>query len=106
MPWDPYFRYYFHLWQTVLFLELLIFLKTQLQNFYYQAELHATMPHCAKGQDLLKKVYQCPGPIELIPLRHTYSTKYAIQGPFSYWKPPLATSSLHSRITYVLREAS
>ena len=26
--------------------------------------------------------------------------------PFLYWKSPLATSSLHSRITYVLREAS
>ena len=28
-------------------LGLLIFLKSQLQYFCYQAELHATMPHCA-----------------------------------------------------------
>ena len=26
------------------------FLKSQLQNFCYQAELHATLPHCAKGR--------------------------------------------------------
>ena len=26
---------------------LLIFFKSQLQNFCYQAELHATLPHCA-----------------------------------------------------------
>ena len=29
---------------------LLIFFKSQLQNFCYQAELHATLPHCARVQ--------------------------------------------------------
>ena len=50
MPWDPYSRYYFHFWQTILHLRLRtfdFFLKSQLQYFCHQAELHATLPHCA-----------------------------------------------------------
>ena len=52
MPWDPYFRYYFHLWQTFLHLRLRTFdfFKFQLRYFCYQAELHATLPLCAMFQ--------------------------------------------------------
>ena len=62
MPWDPYFRYYFHLWQTFLYLRRRTFdiFKSQLQNFCYQAELHATLPHCAQD----RKAYFKGGKVE------------------------------------------
>ena len=58
MPCDPYFIYYFHLWQTILHLRLTafdLFFEIPASILLLSAKLLATLPHCDRASMLNKK---------------------------------------------------